>query len=65
MKKTSKLEEIGKFIHFWVWPSSFVKHWKEEGDPEDKVGETFMYAFEGLRLLTYYEVGKEIIEKYF
>ena len=69
-QKEPNLEEIslgGKFskeLKFWFAPSSFIKHWEEEGS-EDKVGETFMYLFEGIRLLAYTALYIKIFEKYF
>ncbi len=69
-QKESKLEEISlrekslKGLKFWFAPSSFIKHWEEEGS-EDKVGETFMYLFEGIRLLAYTALYIELFKKYF
>lgn len=64
MKKASKLEEFGNFMHFWFTPSTFIREWEKQGKPEDKVGETFMYLFEGLRLTAYYALMANVIEKY-
>jgi hypothetical protein len=64
MKKPSKLEELGNLMHFWFTPSTFIKEWEKQGKPRNRVGEAFMYLFEGLRLTAYYALMANGIEKY-
>ncbi len=65
LEEISLGEKFSKGLKFWFASSSFVKDWENQGEPKDKVGETFMYLFEGIRLLAYTALYIELFKKYF